>query len=140
MAGTYALSGKDPSEASRKEAERDFDAALALLPESVANDERNEFWEDRWFETLNELIRGYRKLGVDAAGGLRAGRCRAGQGPRAEGPPAAQFRGDFWYDYGWEARTTAFAPAVPAGGFETFEERLDDRPEGVRRGLAAPAR
>ena len=34
------------------------------------------------------------------------------------------FRGIFWFHYGWEARTNAFAPGVPAGGFEALEERL----------------
>ncbi len=35
-----------------------------------------------------------------------------------------QIRGYFWYSYAWEARTKAFAPNVPAGGFEAFEKRL----------------
>jgi hypothetical protein len=32
-------------------------------------------------------------------------------------------RGSFWFDYGWEARTEAFAPAVPADGFQLLEGR-----------------
>ena len=32
---------------------------------------------------------------------------------------------DFWYHFGWEARTNSFAPNVPAGGFETLEQCLD---------------
>ena len=35
-----------------------------------------------------------------------------------------QYRGDFWYHYGWEARTTAFARDVSASAFAAFEERL----------------
>jgi hypothetical protein len=33
-------------------------------------------------------------------------------------------RANFWYHYGWEARTTAFARDVPPGGFERLGERL----------------
>ena len=35
-------------------------------------------------------------------------------------------RGYFWLKYGWEARTNAFAPAVPKGGLELFEKRLGE--------------
>src|SRR4029077_11188319 len=66
LAGSYGLSAKTPGAAPRKEAEQDLDAALALLPKSVAEDERNEFWEDRWFDTLNQLITSYRSLGLTA--------------------------------------------------------------------------
>jgi hypothetical protein len=123
LAGTYALSAKEPSEASRKEAERDFDAALALLPESVANDERNEFWEDQWLDTLNHLLKGYRLLGVAATAAYD--RVDAGLAKLPELKVLRlQFRGDFWTMYGWEARTNAIAPLVPAGGFEALEKRL----------------
>jgi hypothetical protein len=123
-AGSYALSARAPGEESRKEAERDFDAALALLPESVATDERNEFWEDSWFKTLNDLIAGYRKLGVAAPAAYE--RVDAGLTKRPELEVLRLLlRGNFWLTYGWEARTTAFAPAVPAGGFEALEERLE---------------
>ena len=43
LAGTHALSVKNPSDADKKEAEAFFDASLALLPESAKSDERNEF-------------------------------------------------------------------------------------------------
>jgi hypothetical protein len=58
-AGSYAMSDRD-------EAAADFDAALDLLGQSAATDERNEFWEDAWIETLKVLIAGYRRLGMDA--------------------------------------------------------------------------
>jgi hypothetical protein len=130
LAGSYALSAKAPSEVSRKEAERDFDAALALLPESVATDERNEFWEDRWFDALNQLIKGYRKLGVAAPAAYE--RVDAGLAKLPElRVLQLLLRGNFWNTYGWEARTTAFAPAVPAGGFETLEKCLDVAQEAL---------
>lgn len=43
-----ALYGKDPTDADREQARRDLDAMLALLEESVASDEHNEFWEKSW--------------------------------------------------------------------------------------------
>jgi hypothetical protein len=125
LVGTQLLSAKNPSDADRKEAERDFDAALGLLPESVATDERNEFWEDRWFETLVHIIKGYRKLGVDARKAYERVDARLAKVPELKAL-RLQLRGNFWYFYGWEARTTAFAPQVPAGGFQTFEERLGE--------------
>jgi hypothetical protein len=124
LAGSYALSAKDAGEASRTEAESDFDAALGLLPESVATDERNAFWEDRWFDALNQLIKGYRQLGVAAPAAYE--RVDAGMAKLPELRVLQLLvRGYFWCTYGWEARTRAFAPDVPAGGFEALQERLE---------------
>jgi hypothetical protein len=125
LAGTYALYAKSPTDVALKEAERDFDAALALLPESVATDERTEFWEDRWFDTIIDIIRGYRKLGVDAKKAYERVDAKLANVPELK-VLRLQIRGYFWYYYGWEARTTAFAPQVPAGGFEAFEERVGE--------------
>lgn len=111
-------------EADRKAAEGEYDAALALLEESVAIDERNEFWEASWLGTLKELTGGYRRLGVPAKAAYErvdAGLDRAGDGAKFL---RLLYRGDFWLRHGWDARTEAFAPAVPAGGMETLEERL----------------
>jgi hypothetical protein len=123
LAGSYALSAKAPDEVTRKEVESDFDAVLALLPESVATDERNEFWEDKWFDALSQLIKGYRKLGVAAPAAYERVDSRLDRLPELK-VLQLLLRGNFWLMYGWEARTKAFAPDVPAGGFETLEERL----------------
>jgi hypothetical protein len=123
LAGTQALSAKAPDGASREQAERDFDAALALLPESVATDERNEFYEDRWLDALDRIIKGYRKLGVAAPAAYERVDARLAKHPELE-VLRLHLRGKFWLAYGWEARTTAFAADVPAGGFERLEERL----------------
>ena len=123
ISGNRALSASDPGDEVRKEAERDFDAALALLEESVASDERNEFWEANWLNTLLELTRGYRTLGVPAEAAYE--RVDAGLSRVADAKVLRlHFRGEFWLGYGWEARTTGFAAAVPEGGFETLEKRL----------------
>ncbi len=126
VGGDQALSVGDPGDGVRKDAERDFDAALALLGESVASDEHNEFWEAKWSDTLLGLTKGYRALGVpaeDAYGRVDAGLSRIADATDAKGLRPL-FRGIFWFYYGWEARTNAFAPGVPAGGFEALEERL----------------
>jgi len=125
LAGTDILSVKSPSESARKEAERDFEAALALLRESAATDERTGFWEDRWFDTLLNIIRGYRTLGVDAPAAYELVDAKLSKVPELK-VLRLQLRGFFWYTFGWEARTTAFAPNVPAGGFQTFEERVGE--------------
>ena len=123
LAGTHALDVNNPSDAIKKEAEAFFDASLALLPESVKSDERNEFWSDRWFSTINNLVRGYRTIGMEAPAAYQRVDDQLGKIPELKAL-RLQYRGDFWFHYGWEARTLAFAPAVPAGGFASLEERL----------------
>ncbi|SIN84083.1 hypothetical protein SAMN05444166_1214 [Singulisphaera sp. GP187] len=123
FSGGMALSGENPGDSNRKEAQRDFDAALALLEESVASDEHNEIWEANWLNTLIELTRGYRTLDVPAEAAYE--RVDAGLA-RVAGAKVLRliYRGNFWFNYGWEARTQSFAPRVPAGGFDTLEKRL----------------
>jgi hypothetical protein len=123
FSGQKLLSGRKLGDANREEAERNFDAALALLEESVASDEHNEFWEANWLNTLLEVTRGYRTLGVPAEAAYE--RVDAGLARVADAKVLRLvYRGNFWFGYGWEARTKAFAPAVPAGGFDSLEKRL----------------
>ncbi|WP_074309916.1 hypothetical protein [Singulisphaera sp. GP187] len=122
VAGTYGLISN--AAGARKEAERDFDASLALLPESIAEDERNEFWEARWFENLSSLIAGYRGLDIAAPAAYERVDAKLAQIPELT-VLRLQLRGYFWFHYGWEARTQAFAPNVPVGGFDTFEKHLE---------------
>jgi hypothetical protein len=123
--GNLVLSagGTDPGDAVRKEAEREFDAALALLDESVSSDERNEFWEASWLNNLLALSQGYRALGVPAE--VAYERVDAGLA-RVAGAKVLRllFRGEFWLQYGWEARGTGFAATVSARGWEALENRL----------------
>ncbi len=123
VSGNQALSADDPSDAGRKGAEHDLDAALTLLGESAAGDDRNELWHMIWLDVLLKLNRGYRTLGLPGEAAYR--RVDAGVARVADAKVLRLlFRGVFWLHYGWEARTNAFAPAVPAGGFEAFESRL----------------
>ena len=124
LAGSYALSIEAPSEAERREAERRFDDALSLLSESTANDERSAFWEDGWFNTLKDLISGYRRLGLVAPAAYERVDDRLAKISELKAL-RLKLRGHFWHSYGWEARTNAVAAFVPAGGFETLEKRLD---------------
>jgi hypothetical protein len=120
--GTQGLTAAD--ERSRKESEREFNAALALLPESVATDERNAFWEDGWKQTLLALIHGYRQLGVEPEAAYERVDAKLAAIPEMESL-RLRVRGHFWLNYGWEARTNAFALMVPIGGFRALETRLD---------------
>lgn len=122
-AGNYALFADTPPPTARDDARRDYDAALALLPERARTDERTVFWEQNWFHTLQELIRGYRKLGVAAPAAYERIDAVLAKLPELK-VLRLQIRGEFWFTYGWEARTTAFAPNVPQGGFETLEKRI----------------
>ncbi|MDR3639445.1 MAG: hypothetical protein P4L84_36935 [Isosphaeraceae bacterium] len=120
---SYLLSVKDLGEADRKQAERDLDATLALLPESAASDERTPFWEDVWLDVVNGVIRDYRKLGVDPKAAYERTDAALAKVPALK-PMRLKVRGTFWVQYGWEARTTAVAALVSQGGAEKFIERL----------------
>jgi hypothetical protein len=121
--GSQAIAGQNAGEAARKRAEADFAAVLALLPESVATDEQNQFWEEKWFDIMIELIKGYRKIGEAPQAAYEKVDAELLKHPEIK-VLRLQVRGEFWLRFGWEARTTAFAPAVPAGGFETLEKCL----------------
>jgi hypothetical protein len=120
---SQAIAGQNASEAARKRAEADFAAVLALLPDSVATDEQNQFWEDKWFDIMIELIKGYRKIGDAPQAAYEKVDAELVKHPEIKAL-RLQVRGEFWRKFGWEARTTAFAPAVPAGGFEALEKCL----------------
>jgi hypothetical protein len=110
-------------DAFRREAQGAFDSALDLLPESVATDERNEFWERMWQDTCVQLIRTNRWLGMTGPEAYQKVDAGLAKIPELKAL-RLRFRGWFWLQYGWEARTQAFAPNVPAGGFQTLEECL----------------
>jgi hypothetical protein len=93
------------------------------LPESVKTDDRNGFWNDTWFDKINRLVRGYRSLGMTGPQAYQKVDDAMAKLPEVKAL-RLQYRGHFWYHYGWEARTNAFAPNVPAGGFEALEKHL----------------
>jgi hypothetical protein len=77
-----------------------------------------------WFKVGLDLIRGYRTLGVDALSAYERVDAKLASIPELKSL-RLRVRGSFYMGYGWEARTKAFAPMVPRGGFETFETRLE---------------
>ncbi len=121
--GELAVLGKEDDPAARREAGLIFDAVLALLPVSVADDDHNPFWEERWFETINRLITCYRAIGIEATDALAKVDAELAKFP-ALAVVRLEIRGVFWMTYAWEARTKAFAPMVPEGAMTKFQERL----------------
>ncbi|WP_165251508.1 hypothetical protein [Paludisphaera soli] len=109
-------------ESLKERAKSHYDAALALLPDAAAHDDRSWAWEGQWYVMLNGLIAAYRALGMEAAPAYERVDAALAEVPSLEAL-RLKVRGNFWYSYGWEARTKAFAPNVPKGGFETLEER-----------------
>ncbi|MDR3617992.1 MAG: hypothetical protein P4L85_01485 [Paludisphaera borealis] len=124
LAAEYLLSSKPLTDEIKKEAERGFDATLAMLPNSVAQDDRNEFWEDRWYDCLINLIRDYRGIGVQPVAAYERVDAALAKLPKLKALQL-KVRGYFWFYFGWEARTKSFARNVPAGGFETLEACLE---------------
>jgi hypothetical protein len=117
------MNGKLRNDAARKEIETTLDASLALLPEGAKSDEHNGFWVDKWHDTIISIIKDYRELGVAAEAAYERVDAKMANIPELE-ELRLLVRGTFWFHYGWEARTKAFAPNVPAGGFLSLEERL----------------
>lgn len=119
-------------EASRKVAKDHYDAALALLTEGESDDARGPYWEDRWCDMLAGAIAGYRAAGLDALRAYERVDAAIAKAPKLEAL-RLKLRGRFWTGYGWEARTKAFAPAVPQGGFAKFEDRLTKAREALEK-------
>ena len=78
---------------------------------------------DKWHDTVISIIKDYRELGVAPEAAYERADAKMANIPELE-EMRLMVRGTFWFNYGWEARTQAFAPDVPAGGFRSLEERL----------------
>ncbi len=122
-AGGYISNSPGMDDANRKEVESHLDAALVLLAESIVNDERNLFWEDIWFEKGRELIRLYRKIGKTPEAAVERVHAEFQKHPETK-VLALQTKGAFWFNYGWEMRSAAFAPNVPIDRARLFHEYL----------------
>ena len=129
-AGQYLVAAGRAGAEARREAVGDFDAALGLIGEAFARDERNEFWEDRMRDNLVGLIANYRKLGVAPAEAYRRVDARLAEVAEAK-VLRLLVRGEFWNQFGWDARTNSVAAEVPEGGFEVFGKRLRIAREAV---------
>jgi hypothetical protein len=113
--------GLTPEE--RREVERGLDAVLDLLPKSVAEDPRNEDWEDRWYDIINGVIASHRRLGGDYKAAFDRVDARLA---KITGIEALRLtvKGNFLLQWGWEARSQRFASQVTEEQFRTFETRL----------------
>ena len=116
----------------KKEAQRSFDRALALLADSVAQDDRDEFWEQQWYNCMVQLIGCYRWVGLEPVAAYERVDAALAKLPELKAL-RYKVRGGFWNYFGWEARTNAFARDVPAGGFRTFGECLGKARERWRK-------
>lgn len=116
QAGSYALWAEGADEAARKQAEKDLDAALALLRESFASDERNFFWRDQWFAVASEVLADYRKLGVEPPAACARVEAALAKVPELKALQL-KVRGIFWVGYAWEARGNAVAALVGRSAF-----------------------
>ena len=110
----------------RREVERSVDAALDLLPACAAEDAR---FEDR-YNLVNSAIATYRKLGGDYKAAFDRVDARLAKFPGIEALRLA-VRGNFQLQWGWEARTTAFAAGVTEEQFRIFEARLREAREAL---------
>ncbi len=124
-AGLHMAARKDLTPQARKEATRLLDAALALLPRSLEEDERNPFMELNWLDLPIEVIEGHRQLTGDY---LAAFECVDAVLAKHAALKVIRLnvKGDFLIDWGWEARGTGLAPTVTPDGWKKFGQRLAD--------------
>jgi hypothetical protein len=133
LAAAELMAGrKDLSDDDRRVAEKGLDAALDLLPESVAHDPMGFDWELRWYTLINSVIGAHRRLTSDYKAAYDRVDARIA---KVEGVEALRLlvRGNFLLHWGWEARTEAYANQVSEEQFRTFGGRL----QGAREALMA---
>jgi hypothetical protein len=109
----------------RRELEAGLDAVLNLLPASVAEDSRNGDWNDQWYSMIRDVLYVHRKLTGDFKQSFDWVDARLVKIPEIKALELT-IKGSFFMDWGWEARTKAFAPAVTQEQFRTFDQRLTE--------------
>jgi hypothetical protein len=117
---------KGLSSGERKEAVRLLDAALALLPESLKEDERNYETENLQFELPMAAVEALRKVnGGDYQAAFDHVDAALAREPDLKAI-RLQTRGDFLIRYAWEARGSGFANTVTEEGGKKFHARLTE--------------
>jgi hypothetical protein len=116
---------KNLSPEERKEALRLLDAALALLPQSLKEDERNYDTENIQFEMPMELVETLRKLNGDYQAAFDHVDAILAKTPALKAI-RLQTRGKFLIRFAWEARGNGFANTVTEEGWMKFHERLTE--------------
>jgi hypothetical protein len=109
--------------AAGRELQTELDAVIDLLPKSAAEDARTDDWENLWFTEINSVIGLHKQLSGDYKAAYDRVDDKLAKTPGIEALRLA-VKGNFHIMWGWEARTTAFAPAVGESQFRAFEKRL----------------
>jgi len=116
--------------AERSELKKQLDVTVDLLTQSVAEDPRNEDWENGWYVVLNDVIAVHRQLGSDYKQAFDLVDARLAK-IKGIDPLRLTVKGNFFMQWGWEARTQAFAPQVTEEQFRTFESRLQQAKQAL---------
>jgi hypothetical protein len=117
--------GANLTPTTRRELEKKLDSVVGLLPRSAAEDARTDAWEDRWFAEINSVIGLHKQLSGNYKAAFDRVDTKLAKVPGIEALRLA-VKGNFLFYWGWEARTTAFAPSVTEDQFRTFEERVGE--------------
>lgn len=107
----------------RRKVEQTLEAVLDLLSDSVAQDPKGFAWYRNWFHNLLAEIYGYQTLGMDYKTAYDRIDARLAKVAGIE-PLRLLFRGNSYIIWGWQARTTAFAPFVGDQQFRDLGSRL----------------
>ncbi len=113
------------SPAARREFEQKLNAVVDLLPKSAAEDGKTDAWEDRWFAEVNSVIGLHKRLSGNYKAAFERVDAKLAKVPGIEALRLA-VNGNFLFYWGWEARTTAFAPGVTEDQFRIFEKRVGE--------------
>ena len=124
-AAVAKASRKDLSPEDRKEIVRLLDAALALLPKSLKEDERNYETRNLQFELPMDVVETLRKLDGNYQAAFDHVDAVLAKTPALKAIRLLT-RGDFLIRYGWEARGNGFANSVTEDGWRKFHERLTE--------------
>jgi hypothetical protein len=123
--GKSRLARKELTEEARKVASRAFDAALAMLSKTADGDARDLDADFGWFDLLDDVIKGYRRLDEDRQAAFDRVDAVLAKIPALK-TTRLQLKGQFLIHYAWDARGAGVASTVTKEGWEKFEERLTD--------------
>jgi len=100
-----------------------LDGIFDLLAQSVKVDPRGEFWEARWYDSLESVLTASQRLSTDAKATYDQFDAKLAKIPGIEAMRLT-LKGSFFTDWAWIARTVKFAPLVTEKQFDLFHERL----------------
>jgi hypothetical protein len=119
------LARKELTDEVRKEASRAFEAVLSVLSKTADRDGRALDPDFGWFDLLDDVIKGYIRLGEDRKEAFDRIDAILAKIPALKST-RLQLKGRFLIDYAWDARGAGVASTVTKEGWEKFEERLTE--------------